>query len=400
MNENNSNYLMGILGKKKMSKTNNGNNENMIMNNNNKRNEKPTSENNVLLNQLLKIQENIKAENGEVRMNLETEMNVNKNINNKEEKKKFKNILLSVISKLESDVNKVSNKINSYNEEKKSIVEMNQRDIKRLKNLVKKLYGIILSIYQSLEVNKETRIELLNKLKRNIESNRNLLQNINEINEIRGYINERELINNMLQKNMSEEEMKTAEIVESSPEEDEVQKITIFNIINENKNKNMNKNKNKNKNNTIMNTVTNVITEPVMSVITPELVEPEKREEPKIMKEKKLNVSKKVSAKLNEMKPITNQEARTSLNQFLIQKIGTSNVKKNNKNMKNIQNIQNTSTTTTEVPVPVSTPAPIQIPTNDPVVPSAPVLPEQNRTISQTQPPVLTNQRRNNITFV
>ena len=56
--------------------------------------------------------------------------------------------------------------------------------------------------------------------------------------------------------------------------------------------------------------------------------------------EKILNLSKKVSRKLDEIPSITNQEAKTSLNQFMKNKLGT-----NQLSTKNSSNFNSTSNT-------------------------------------------------------
>jgi hypothetical protein len=313
MNSENANYLLGILKKKKNSSKKEESNN---VNTSNKKN----NNSNVLIQQLMQIQKNIKNEEGETEM-MEERVNQMKNQSNEmknqsnemknqsNKKKSFKNILLRVIEKLEDDVDVVSKKIEEFNEEKKSIMEMNQKEIKRLKTLVRKLYKTILTIYESLDVNKNTRVELLQRLKRNIESNKTFLQNIQEINMIRGYVP-----NKM---NMNEkEEIEMAEVVEPSEEEE----VVMANTEVSNKTSNS---QNQKSNLTIFNLIEKNKPEtpsstPVVEETSSETSsESEESKEPKEMKEKRLNMSKKVSRKLNEMPSITNQQARNSLNQFL-----------------------------------------------------------------------------------
>ena len=310
MNSENANYLLGILKKKKNTSKRE---ESNTSNNSNKKN----NNSNVLIQQLMQIQKNIKNEEGETEM-MEERFNEMKNQSNEmknqsNEKKSFKNILLRVIEKLEDDVDVVSKKIEEFNEEKKSIMEMNQKEIKRLKTLIRKLYKTILTIYESLDVNKNTRVELLERLKRNIESNKIFLQNIQEINMIRGYVP-----NNM--KMNEKEEIEMAEVVEPSQEEE----VVMANTEVSNKTSNS---QNKKYNLTIFNLIEK--NKPENSVSTPVVEETSSEEkisepeEPKEMKEKRLNMSKKVSRKLNEMPTITNQQARNSLNQFLRDRMGS-----------------------------------------------------------------------------
>ncbi len=314
MNNENANYLLGIL-KKKKNKDKTKKNENESSNSSSN----TTNQSNVLIQQLMQIQKNVKNEEENKEM-IEERVNKMENQKNENQQKSFKNILLRVIQKLEDDVDVVSEKIQEFNEEKKSIVEMNQKEIKRLKTLVRKLYKTILTIYESLDVNKNTRVQLLQRLKQNIESNKNFLQNIQEINMIRGYVPNK-------MKNMNEtEEVKVAEVIEPSEEEEVVMANT--NVVNTSSNT-------KNKSNlTIFNLIEknkpsenkpteSVVEEHETSSETPSETESEK--EPKEMKEKRLNMSKKVSRKLDEMPSITNQQARNSLNQFIRQRMGSSN---------------------------------------------------------------------------
>ncbi len=314
MNSENSDYLLGILKKKK----NQLKKKNTSSSNENKTSSNGNGNQNVLIQQLMQIQKNIRNEEKDTEM-MEERMNKMKE-NKKEEdsmkQKSFKNVLLRIVTKLEDDVNTVSSKIQEFNQEKKSIVEMNQKEIHRLKRLVKKLYKTILTIYQSLDVNKNTRTELLQRLKRNIESNKNFLQNIQEINMIRGYVPNK--MTNMTPK----EEVEMAVAVEPSEEEEMVManteimnqstpssnksNITIFNLIEQNKPK---KNQSEEEEST---------PSPL-----PQTSEPSESSEPKEMKEKRLNMSKKVSRKLNEMPSISNQQARNSLNQFLKERMGS-----------------------------------------------------------------------------
>jgi hypothetical protein len=353
MNSENANYLLGILKKKKnLSKKEESNNANTL----NKKN----NNSNVLIQQLMQIQKNIKNEEGETEMmeervnQMKNQSNEMKNKSNENQKKSFKNILLRVIEKLEDDVDVVSKKIEEFNEEKKSIMEMNQKEIKRLKSLVRKLYKTILTIYESLEVNKNTRVELLQRLKRNIESNKTFLQNIQEINMIRGYVP-----NKM---NMNEkEEVEMAEVVEPSEEEEVVMANTE--VSNQSSNS-----KNQKSNLTIFNLIEKNKPEITSEESTPPQEETPSEtksepEEPKEMKEKRLNMSKKVSRKLNEMPSITNQQARNSLNQFLRERMprmnrptqnATHNRPTQNVSSPNITAPQNVATPVSNIATPVS----------------------------------------------
>lgn len=346
MSINNNNFLMGVVKKEKKEKhtSSSGNS------------------NNAFINELLKIQNSIRQESNPVEvvpelnkknnaMKLVMNMPNNLTLNNK---KSFKNILLGIIKKLDDDVVKVSKQIESYNKEKKSILEMDKKEILQLKNLTKKLYKTIMEIYTSLDVNKELRVELLEKLKKNIEGNKVFLKNINEINKIKpvGEIleqqkrnsNKNSNSNSNSNKNSNKNKSPIIEEEEVTEEEEEIPNVgnkTIFNIINENKRpKNNNQQQQRNGNLTnIQNTSSNEEDKPMMTL-----------EEQ--IREKKINTSKKVSHKLNELN-INKNQSRTLLNEFMVERTGTSSIR-NNLRRNNIT-LQSSNSSLQSTPVHVST---------------------------------------------
>ncbi len=298
------NFLMGILNKS--SKRNN------LIQQNKKENK---NENNVIILQIQNLQQRIKNENSNVQKdNLENKViEMNQKGNQIQNKKDLKNMLLHIIGKLEEDVNKVSNRMNEYNEEKKKIVEMNQKEIEKLKSLIRKLYKVILSIYQSFELNRNARIQLLEKLKQNIQQNTNFIQNVNEIHQMKNQIQSV----NLSKMNMNESTNQSMN--EQMNMNQTTENLTIFNLINKN---------------TVPEEVETKKEEPE----TPPSTAQQKKEE------KILNLSKKVSRKLDEIPSITNQEAKTSLNQFMKNKLGTNQLStKNSSNFNTPSQTQNTS---------------------------------------------------------
>ncbi len=360
MNIENNNFLLGVV-KKNKKKQNNKNSSNV---------------NNVFIQELIKIQNSIRQESNNVKPimnNTSKNIKLNMMINKEEkinEKKSFKNILLGIIKKLEDDVEIVSRQIHQYNEEKKSILEMDKKEILKLKSLTKKLYQTIMKIYMSLDVDKNVRIELLEKLKKDIESNKILLKNINEIDNIKpveNILNQQKFnqnINKNINKNknnLNKEEIKNQQNQEIENLE-EPSNVTIFNIINENK-------KSKNNNNQSIQVenkeeIESSLNETNANIQTNETVVNNSLQTTTLnqqIKEKKINTSKKVSKKLNELF-VNNGQAKTLLNNFLVETIGTSKVNnelssnstnnrsnsinsnknKNNKNNKNNNNYQTT----------------------------------------------------------
>ena len=332
----NNNFLLGVIKKNKKKQSNKSN----------------SNINNVFIQELVKIQNTIRQESNNTVIppmstnnqsnKLSMIMTKNEDINNK---KTFKNILLGIIRKLEEDVETVSRQIKRYNEEKKSILEMDKKEILKLKSLTKKLYQTIMKIYMSLDVNKDVRIELLEKLKKNIESNKILLKNINEIDNIKPVENIIEMNKfnknnneNKNNKNKNKNKNQEEEIQEEVVENQEPSNVTIFNIINENKKSKNNQNKNKIEEE-VVNESTNVSNN--LSESEPES-ESESVSETELetvslnqqIKEKKINTSKKVSKKLNELN-MNNSSATTLLNNFLVERIGTSQVERESNSSNN-----------------------------------------------------------------
>jgi len=293
-------FLMGILNKS--AKRNN-----LIQQN------KQESGNNVLLLQIQNLQQRIKNENSNIQQDKieNTIQEMNQKENQIKNKKDLKNMLLHIIGKLEEDVDKVSNRMNHFNEEKKQIVEMNQKEIEKLKSLIRKLYKVILSIYQSFELNRNARIQLLEKLKQNIQQNTHFIQNINDIHQMKNQIQSVNLskMNMNASNNQSMNNSMNQSMNQSMNEPTE--NLTIFNLINKN-------------------------TIPQEVEFKQEKPQPNTSAQQK-KEEKILNLSKKVSRKLDEISSISNQEARTSLNQFMKNKLGTNQISKNNSSSSNIQ---------------------------------------------------------------
>jgi hypothetical protein len=92
-----------------------------------------------------------------------------------------KKIVFGIIDKLESDIVELNNKINYLNKEKSNLKNISNKEIEELKQVIKKLYMVLSSLYKSSNLSKNDRIELLNKLKTTIEENESFLQITNKI---------------------------------------------------------------------------------------------------------------------------------------------------------------------------------------------------------------------------
>lgn len=322
----NNDFLLGILKKSKKKK---------------KAMEENERNNTNLVDQLLKIKESIRRQNNvssNLQEKIENQVNQNKtknqNSSNLEENKKtFKNLLVQIIKKLEEDVDKVTKQIQSYNQEKKNIVELDQKEIKKLKKIIIKLYKTIMEIYGAFDVDRNQRIQMLEKIRMNLETNHILLKNINEIEKITGYIpsikKEEEVIEEVVE-NRQNNQSQQQPPVNVQPNTQNKSNLTIFNLINEGKNKNKYKNKT-NEPTTIVNNMVSAVQE-LTGTASEEKVEEEEVVEEKTsnaqLKEKKekINMSKKVSQKLNQIPRITNNTARSELNQFLMERLGRTNL--------------------------------------------------------------------------
>ncbi len=327
----NNDFLLGILKKSKKKQ---------------KAIEENEHNNSNLVNQLLKIKESIRRQNN-VSSNLQEKIenkvnksntNISKNKNQvsnlEENKKTFKNLLIQIIKKLEEDVDKVTKQIQSYNQEKKNIVELDQKEIKKLKKIIIKLYKTIMEIYGAFDVDRNQRIEMLEKIRMNLETNHILLKNIDEIEKITGYnpntkkVEEEEVVQEVVNQTIPTQNISNTNV---QPMGENQSNLTIFNLINKGVNKNKN-NKNKNKETT---TIVNNMVSAVQELTGTKTQEEEKEVvdetvslQNSLLKDKKekINMSKKVSKKLNEMPRITNNMARSELNQFLMERLGRTNL--------------------------------------------------------------------------
>jgi len=107
--------------------------------------------------------------------------NTIKNNENVLTKKSLNNVVNELITKLEKDVYTLNNQIKNYNAEKKAIIELNDKEIDRLKDIIVKMYLLVITINKSIELKHNNRTVLLEKLRKTLQSNKGLLSNIDEI---------------------------------------------------------------------------------------------------------------------------------------------------------------------------------------------------------------------------
>jgi hypothetical protein len=163
-----------------MTSINNYNSNNFILGINptkniNLKNEKNMSPSESLINHLKRLE--IEG------TNIINNNNNNNSISNKKSlfKKNLNSIVNELIYKLEKNVYTLNNQIKNFNLEKKEIINLNTKEINRLRDIIKKMYLLIITINKSIELKYNNRTTLLEKLRKTIESNKGFLKNIDEI---------------------------------------------------------------------------------------------------------------------------------------------------------------------------------------------------------------------------
>ncbi len=172
--KNSNNFLLGVSSNKNNSleKINNE-----TMNN--------SSMNNSIMNNSSNIRINNGIVNNQMTNNTKTySNNIMNNISKATSPLNTKKIIFGIIDKLEHDIIKLNNKINALNKEKVELKDLSNKEIKTLKEVIKKLYSVLSSFYNyksSSNLSKNDRIKLLNKLKNTIEQNESFMEITNKI---------------------------------------------------------------------------------------------------------------------------------------------------------------------------------------------------------------------------
>ena len=96
-------------------------------------------------------------------------------------KKSLNSVVNELINKLETDVITLNEQIKNYNSEKKAIIELDNKEMERLKDIIVKMYLLVITINKSIELKHNNRTSLLEKLRKTIQSNKGFLSNIDEI---------------------------------------------------------------------------------------------------------------------------------------------------------------------------------------------------------------------------
>ena len=172
--KNSNNFLLGVSSNKNNSleKINNETMNNEIVNNSSMNNSSNIRINNSMIH-------NQMTNNTKTYSN-----NIMNNISKATSPLNTKKIIFGIIDKLEHDIIKLNNKINALNKEKVELKDLSNKEIKTLKEVIKKLYSVLSSFYNyksSSNLSKNDRIKLLNKLKNTIEQNESFMQITNKI---------------------------------------------------------------------------------------------------------------------------------------------------------------------------------------------------------------------------
>jgi hypothetical protein len=113
--------------------------------------------------------------------NIETELDQKIIGKNSEHLYNSKNTFETIISKLKKQVQELNLKVQNYNKEKKEITEMSKKEVMRLKEIINNIYQIVKILTKSLDLNKEEKVKLLEKLRTTIEQSPGFLKSIDTI---------------------------------------------------------------------------------------------------------------------------------------------------------------------------------------------------------------------------
>jgi len=198
--------------------SNNTNSNNFILgvSNSNRKVSKPS---NSLINHLKNLENNLSNGNNysqEIEQNSTSQrQNQSQNQNsynipkNKPQIKGFKMVVDNIINKLEKEVVDLNNKIKNFNSEKETIMTMSKIEINNLKSIIKKMYTLVQNIVQYIDlkknnsVTKNTKIKMLENIRKSVQSNKGFLQTIDEIMSENGKIEVFEKNKNILTPNIT-----------------------------------------------------------------------------------------------------------------------------------------------------------------------------------------------------
>lgn len=120
-------------------------------------------------NVLLKHLKNLEKTNGEF-----IKKNNSSNI-------KFSEQVTGLINKIEDRVSTLNEQIELFNKEKKQIIDLDTKEIDKLKEIIRTLYILVITIDKSIELKKNNSINLLEKLRMTLTNSPGLLDCIDDI---------------------------------------------------------------------------------------------------------------------------------------------------------------------------------------------------------------------------
>lgn len=94
---------------------------------------------------------------------------------------KFSEQVTGLINKIEDRVSTLNEQIELFNKEKKQIIELDTKEIDKLKEIIRTLYILVITIDKSIELKKNNSINLLEKLRMTLTNSPGLLDCIDNI---------------------------------------------------------------------------------------------------------------------------------------------------------------------------------------------------------------------------
>lgn len=94
---------------------------------------------------------------------------------------KFSEQVTGLINKIENRVSTLNEQIELFNKEKKQIIDLDTKEIDKLKEIIRTLYILVITIDKSIELKKNNSISLLEKLRTTLTNSPGLLDCIDDI---------------------------------------------------------------------------------------------------------------------------------------------------------------------------------------------------------------------------
>ena len=121
--------------------------------------------------------------------NIETELNQKIVGKSSEYLNHPKNTFNNIINKLKKQVHTLNTQVMNYNKEKQEIVNISNKEVKKLKGIIISIYRIVLILTKSLDVSDEEKKNSLEKLRKTIENSAGFVKSINDIEKYSNKMN-------------------------------------------------------------------------------------------------------------------------------------------------------------------------------------------------------------------